>query len=216
MNFHLSVLPRATQKAVRYCSEQPWLKTSQWYLAGGTALALQVGHRASYDLDFFTQEKDFNANVLVERFPKDVWATDFIREGTLYGKLLGAKVSFISNPQFIPHEPYEWYGSIRMLIPKNIGVMKITAISERGRKRDFVDLYWLCRHIEKLLWFLKQLPDQYPSVAHDYHHIIKALTYFTDAEDDPAPRLNFHANWRSVKKFFEEETIRVARELLRL
>ena len=67
MNFHLSVLPRATQKAVRYCSEQPWLKTSQWYLAGGTALALQVGHRASYDLDFFTQEKDFNANVLVER-----------------------------------------------------------------------------------------------------------------------------------------------------
>jgi len=57
---HFHTAPRATQKALAYMSAQRWLKRSAWYLAGGTALALQTGHRQSVDLDFFTPRKDFS------------------------------------------------------------------------------------------------------------------------------------------------------------
>ncbi|MBI4128310.1 MAG: nucleotidyl transferase AbiEii/AbiGii toxin family protein, partial [Parcubacteria group bacterium] len=70
---------------------------------------------------------------------------------------------------------------------RDIAVMKIIVISQRGRKRDFVDLYWYAQHVEPLGAVLERLPDQYPTVAHDYHHILKSLIYFADAEEDPMP-----------------------------
>jgi hypothetical protein len=88
---------------------------------------------------------------------------------------------------------------------RDIAVMKIVAISQRGRKRDFFDLYWCAHNIEPLLEIIKRLPEQYPSVAHDYHHILKALVYFDDAETDPDPELNFKVSWKQVKTFFKKE-----------
>mgnify|MGYP001618787214 CR=1 FL=1 len=56
---HFETLPRATKKALDFLASQKWLKESSWYLAGGTALALQAGQRRSVDLDFFfTTKKD--------------------------------------------------------------------------------------------------------------------------------------------------------------
>ena len=144
------------------------------------------------------------------------WKTDNRREGTLYGTLCGAQVSFIAYPFFIPKEPFLRYGNVRILPKKDIAVMKIVAISQRGRKRDFIDLYWYSQHQEPLIDVIKRLPEQYPSVAHDYHHILKSLVYFTDAENDPMPQLNFSADWDEVKNFFRREVTDAAKELLRI
>jgi len=95
------IIPRATKKALEFLSQQEWLEKSKWYLAGGTALALFVGHRISLDLDFFLPQKEFNLEQLIAKLPKDVWITDIEREGTVYGRLLGVKVSFIAYPFFI-------------------------------------------------------------------------------------------------------------------
>src|SRR3989344_4267592 len=57
---HLSALPDVTQKAFLKCITFQFFSTGGWYLAGGTALALQVGHCKSVDLDFFTTEKSFD------------------------------------------------------------------------------------------------------------------------------------------------------------
>ena len=57
---NFKIIPSETKKAFVFLSEQPWFANSHWYLAGGTALALQVGNRKSVDLDFFTTEKDFD------------------------------------------------------------------------------------------------------------------------------------------------------------
>ncbi|HLD69461.1 MAG TPA: nucleotidyl transferase AbiEii/AbiGii toxin family protein, partial [Candidatus Omnitrophota bacterium] len=187
MNWQLNMLPRATKRALQFLSQQKWLKTSHWYLAGGTALALQVGHRQSVDLDFFTQDKEFSINELLKHFPEKIWTSDIVREGTIYGRLLGAKVSFIAYPFFYSQDESLRYGTINVLSARDIAVMKIIAISQRGKKRDFIDLYWYAKNRESLTDIVKRLPKQYPTVAHDYHHIWKSLMYFKDAEDDPMP-----------------------------
>lgn len=214
VSWRTDILPRATKRALAYLSGEQWLKKSTWYLAGGTALALYIGHRQSVDLDFFTPQKDFSPGKLLGHFKKQVWVADIVREGTIYGKLCGAKTSFIAYPYFVPRQPYHWYGAVRMLDPRDITVMKVLAISQRGRKRDFIDLYWCTQHVEPLIDIVKRLPEQYPGVARNFHHIIKSLTYFADAEADPMPKIFFSASWRGIKRFFEAEASKAARELL--
>jgi len=216
INWHLAALPRATQRAIRVLAEAKWLSRSSWYLAGGTALALQAGHRQSVDLDFFIHEKDFVLNNLLKRFSKEKWVTDIAKEDTVYGRLEGAKISFIAYPFFVPQDMPLWYGNVRVLTTRDIAVMKIIAISQRGRKRDFIDLYWYTMHKESLLDVIQRLPKQYPTVAHDYHHILKSLVYFDDAEGDPMPEIYFKADWKTVKAYFRREVPRITKELLRL
>ncbi len=214
VNWHLEALPTAARRALERLSTSDWLNDSAWYLAGGTALTLQVGHRTSVDLDFFLPKNEFNLIDILQHFSEPDWITDIARENTIYGQFLGAKVSFIAYPFFVPKQTYLQYGQIKVLQSRDIGVMKIIAISQRGRKRDFLDLYWLCQNIQPLREFIRLLPEQYPSVSHDLHHIIKSLVYFDDAENDPTPNLNFQADWRLIKKFFQEETKKLAKELL--
>lgn len=215
-DWHYETLPRRTKKALDFLSEEKWLKKSNWYLAGGTALALYTGHRKSLDLDFFTQKKDFNEKKLIAKFidNKD-WETSVEEKNTIYGELFKAKVSFIAYPFFIPKLEFVWHKSIKILQPKDIAVMKITAISQRGRKRDFFDLYWCAQNIESLEEIIKKLPAQYPAVAHNYHHILKSLVYFKDAEIDPEPEIYFDADWKKVKNFFIKEIPEIAEKIIR-
>ena len=212
--WHEDRLPSATRKALRSLSGESWLGREKWYLAGGTALALQAGHRSSVDLDFFTHRQDFAFQKVIKNFSDGDWVTDIAREGTLYGRLHNAKTSFIAYPFFVPRRPRVLFGKVPILDSHDIAVMKIIAISQRGRKRDFVDLYWLCQYQESLATIFSRLSDQYPSVAHDYHHIVKSITYFDDAEHDPMPKIFFKADWSGIKRFFRKEAVAIARELL--
>lgn len=217
VSLHLGVLPPATQKALDFFSKQTWLHNSAWYLAGDTALALHYGYRESVDLDFFTTEKEFDLESFLTRFVDEKkWKTTIARTGTIYANLQGAKVSFIAYPFFTPVEPGVQYGSVRILSARDIAVMKIIAISQRGRKRDFVDLYWYVNNQEPLKEIIERVPKQYSTVTHDIHHILKSLLYFADAEADPMPQLHFEVTWKDVKKFFDKEVPKLAREMLRL
>ena len=213
LNF--DILPPETKSAFDFLSSQPWLSQSGWYLAGGTALALQAKHRRSVDLDFFTTEKDFDKSELLSNFlGHSNWKTTFNRKNTIYGELLGAKVSFIAFPFFVPKQEFISYGAVRVLSSLDIAVMKIIAISQRGRKRDFFDLYWCAKNIEPLEETIKRLKIQYPTVAHDYPHILKSLVYFVDAESDPEPEIFFKTSWQGVKDFFEKEIPTIIKELI--
>lgn len=216
VEWYLDVLPVATVKALNYLSGQNWLKDSRWYLAGGTALALQVGHRQSVDLDFFIKQKKFLLEELLNNFSAADWQTQVARADTIYGRLLGAKVSFIAYTFFTPQEKFHHYGAVRVLDKKDIAVMKLIAISQRGKKRDFFDLYWYAKNCEPLEAVLMRLPDQYLTVTHNYYHLIKSLAYFADAEADPMPRLFFKATWPEVKIFFMAEVRRLSKTMLGL
>lgn len=211
------ILSRQTKKALDYFSKQSWLKKSLWHLVGGTALALQTGHRSSVDLDFFVFQKSFNNNLLLGHFiDNSDWLTTINEEGTIYGELYGAKVSFMIYPLFCPSQKPRQYGAIKILHPIDIAVTKIITISQRGKKKDFFDLYWCVQNIEPLEKIIIRLKKQYPSVAHNYHHILKSLVYFKDAEEDPLPKINFKVSWPQVKFFFEKEIPEIMIKIIKL
>ncbi len=215
LKLHWDILPKATRKALDFFATQNWLKNANWYLAGGTALALQERTRRSVDLDFFTEQRDFDNTELLNNFVGiSDWRVTINKKNTIYGELFGAKVSFIVNPFFIPKQKMIKYGSVQILGPVDIAVMKIVAISQRGRKRDFFDLYWCARNIGTLNDFLRKLKDQYPLVAHNYHHILKSLVYFEDAERDPEPEIYFTATWKEVKNFFNSEIPKIMKKII--
>ena len=216
VNWHFETLPKATKKALDFLSAQEWLKESEWYLAGGTALALYEGHRTSLDLDFFYPRKNFNLKQFLPHLDKEQWMVDVAEEGTVYASFHQAKVSFIAYPFFVPKLPPKRYGMVRILQPKDIAVIKIIAVSQRGRKRDFVDLYWHVKKHELLADILLRLPEQYPTVTHSYHHILKSLMYFEDAEEDPMPKIFFKETWRQIKRYFQREVPRITKEFLGL
>ena len=116
----------------------------------------------------------------------------------------------------MPKQEPLWHDSVRVLNKIDIAVMKITAISQRGMKRDFFDLYWCAKNLEPLEETIKKLPAQYPSVAHNYHHILKAMVYFEDAESDPEPEIFFKASWQEVKGFFKKEIPIITKRLIGL
>lgn len=203
--WHLEALPSATKKALDKLSSQEWLRKSKWYLAGGTALTLHAGHRSSVDLDFFIPQTDFNSGKLLKHFENEDWQLTLLKEGTIFGELSSAKVSFIAYPFFVPSKNVVRYGAVRVLEPRDIAVMKLIAISQRGRKRDFIDMYWYAKNVEPISDVILRLHNQYPHIEHNYHHIIKSLSYFADAENDPEPTLFFKASWRQVKSFFVSE-----------
>lgn len=213
----IDVLPPQTRRAFLYCTKLSFLSRSGWYLAGGTALTLQVGHRRSVDLDFFTPQTHINV-IALERtlLATGKWETTLIQEGTLYGKFAGGKMSFIAYPFFKPTALRVACGSVRMLALEDIAAMKIIAVSQRGRKRDFIDLYWYVHHREPLETVIRRALGQYPGQEHNVPHILKSLAYFENAEGDPMPTLNFKVNWRTVKLFFQREVATVTKKFLDL
>lgn len=217
VKLHFDILPRETKDALDFLSNQEWLEKTEWYLAGGTALALQVGHRQSVDLDFFAKLSRFNNIDLLDRLSSSGdLETELSKDNTIFATLLGAKISFIAYPFFLSQQDVMKYGAVKILSPIDIGVMKVVAISQRGRKRDFFDLYWCARNLEPLEETIKRLPVQYPSVAHDYHHIMKSMMYFEDAENDPEPLIFFKTDWKEVKDFFRKEIPIITKKLIKL
>lgn len=211
---HLSILPRPVKQAFLYLTSHRLL-SPDWYLAGGTALALQVGHRRSRDLDFFIPQNNFDEAALDRRlFKTGLWQVSLRERGTVYGTFMGGKASFIAYPFFHPSAHRLSCGSVRILLPEDIASMKIIAISQRGRKRDFVDLYWYCINREKLKEVVLRAIRQYPGQEHNLPHFLKSLMYFEDAEADLMPRISFRASWREIKKYFEREAAHLAKELL--
>ncbi len=213
-DLHIDRLPAATRHAFLESVRDRLFATAGWYLAGGTALALQVGHRESEELDFFTPRKNFHEPQFEKKLMLDgKWRTDFLAEGTLYGRYRDAKMSFIAYPFFNPSS-FLQCGSLQMVMPRDIAAMKIEAISQRGKKRDFVDLYWYGRNIEPIENAILRSFNQYVGENRNLTHIIKSLTYFTDAEKDPMPKLFFEADWQTIKGYFLREVPRMARKLL--
>lgn len=214
---HLDIFPPKIRKAFLAFIKSPFLNCSSWYLAGGTALALQAGHRQSIDLDFFSPKNGFKELELERKLlAAKHWQTTYTGHGTIYGKFMEIKISFIAYPFFIPSRQRIRCGKICILQPEDIAAMKIMAISQRGRKRDFTDLYWYLRHREPLDVLLKRSINQYPGQENNLPHIFKSLVYFKDAEEDPMPKLFFKTDWQTIKAYFRREVPRVAKNFLKL
>lgn len=171
---------------------------ADFYLAGGTALAIQLGHRESVDLDWFSAKSFSN------QYIKSVLAGlgDFHLESeeteTVHGVLDKVKMSFIRYNYKLVYSLKEFQG-VKLADERDIAAMKLDAISSRGSKKDFIDLYFLLQKYS--LWELfRVLEDKYQGIDYNRLHMIKSLTYFDDAETEPIPKMLVDFDWASAKQ----------------
>jgi len=174
------------------------------YLAGGTALALILGHRKSIDFDWFSPE-DFDP----EQLYKGLSLLGRIRiaetrQGTFHGFINDIRVTWLyyPNPLLEPPIVVEDMPGFRLASLKDIAVMKWAAISSRGARKDFIDLYSICRKGYDLEEVLSVLPQKYPGADINLYHMIKSLSYFDDAEREVMPLMLEDISWQSVKEYF--------------
>jgi predicted nucleotidyltransferase component of viral defense system len=188
---------------------------ANYYLAGGTALALQIGHRISTDLDWFstsghllTQEREEIRRALAAAGDFEIASE---QDGALFGRLFGTDVSFIHQPHPLL-EPTVSYQGVKLASPTDIGLMKLAAINARGTRRDFVDLYCL-RAIVSLEQLLALAPTKYHDRPSFLAIAVRALAYFEDAEAQPMPRLLTDVQWSDVRTYCESAARHLARRL---
>lgn len=156
-----------------------------FYLAGGTGLALQIGHRRSVDLDLF-RHSEFSSTVLRDRV-QDLAGLEKLETapGTLHLQLHSVKVSFLHYPYPLLF-PLRQLEALAVADARDIACMKVDAIANRGSRRDFVDLYVIAKTYS-LRQVVEWFRSKYASVSYSRTHVFKSLTYFGDAEDEPMP-----------------------------
>jgi hypothetical protein len=175
----------------------------KFVLAGGTGLALWIGHRISYDLDFFTLH-DFRNDALILEIKKTTKNYQVIseEEGSLTLEIEGIKVSFFKYEYpFIAESVRLDQAMLAGIL--DIAAMKVIAINQRGVKRDFVDLYAILQEIPFHI-VARHMIMRFGMERINPVQTGKSLVYFADADTnpDPAYRKGMELNWDHIKKFF--------------
>lgn len=167
-------------------------------------MALHLGHRVSVDLDFFTSEH-YQAESLFQQL-QEIGKLNIQQQsqGTMIGKLNDVRISFFIYPYSLLEKSVELDG-VQIATLLDLALMKLIAIAQRGAKRDFVDLYFICQHGYSLEYLLTRLSEKYPEVPYPSYHLLRALVYFDDADADISPQVLVSYDWSQVKQFFESE-----------
>jgi hypothetical protein len=157
-----------------------------FFLVGGTALSLQIGHRISFDIDLFSRTA-FDSNVLLEYLEKKYnFSLQYIHTNTLKGFINNIFVDIITHDYDYVFQPLTEDG-IRMLSKADIAAMKVNAITGNGtRTKDFVDFYFLLKEYsfaELVSFYIKKYSSR------NEFHAIKSLTYFNDLSESDWPNL---------------------------
>ncbi len=169
---------------------------ADYRLAGGTALALQVGHRMSLDLDFFNSEGR-RASDWSDRLAQH-GETRVIHTSTnicVYS-IAGIKVDVVS----VKHpwlEPELVEDGIRLASKLDIAAMKLAAVTNRGTRKDFVDLSFLLDEFgldEMLVAYSRRCPEG------TLFLVAKSLAFFDDAEEEPMPVMLLDRSWETVRE----------------
>jgi hypothetical protein len=205
-DIHREALPEDSGRIIGTLGGFPPIR--QFYLGGGTALALQIGHRISGDFDFFSPD-DFSESALAERLSAlGTFQLEQKAERTLVGILDGVKLSFLGY-RYPLLKPLTEVSGVGMAAVADVVCMKLDAIASRGTKRDFIDVYFVAKEVFPLPAIMDLFRKKYVSVNYNLIHVRKSLTYFEDAEDEPMPRMLKLVDWNEVKRFFEREATRL-------
>jgi hypothetical protein len=181
------------------------------YLAGGTALALMLGHRESIDFDWFSP-LDFDPEALASSLSRlgrlEITETT---KGTLHGILDGVRITWLHYPNPLLADlvqPLDMPG-LALASLLDIGLMKWAAVSHRGSRKDFIDLYMIASQAHTFEALMELLPEKFPQAQINHYHMVKSLSYFEDAEREPPLKMRCSIRWKEVKAFFIQEQKRL-------
>lgn len=205
MEFHVETLPQGTNLVLENIKQIPEIQN--FYLSGGTALSLQLGHRESEDLDFFIKDS-FNPQILLQKFLQYGKLEDVMTaEGTLNLFMNNVKLQFLHYPYDLLETLIPWNG-IYLSSVIDIACTKLITISDRGSKKDYIDLYLILQQMSLQELFTK-LQEKYKNVEYNLPHILKSLVYFNDAEEQPMPKMHIDLTWEQTKSFITEQVKKI-------
>lgn len=214
MSWHEEVLDR---KSLAIVPKLAPIVRGKFYLAGGTALALRMGHRKSIDFDFFSQlfllqESDRAALITAMQSDVEIKVRTSI-DGTLHLLVGDVFTSFFHYPYVLLNPCDSWHG-IDVASIMDIAAMKISAVQSRGLRKDFIDLYWISREsgFARVIDAAVRRFPKYPGLIRE---ALRALVYFEDAEKEPMPKMLQKLEWKQVRSYFEREVPRFANKWLR-
>lgn len=197
-------LPAAQQQLCVKLAAIPVVRT--FYLAGGTAAALHLGHRESIDLDFF-RDGPFAADTVgapVGAAAKCRW--DQYERDSLVGSADGVKLSFFHYAYPLLETPVPFVG-LHVASPLDVACMKLVAIGQRGLRRDFIDLRFLLTALQLDLWTLWGHTRRKFGLREDsIYWLARGLAFFEDAEAEHEPRMRRAASWPEIRAFFQRES----------
>lgn len=185
-----------------------------FYLAGGTGLALQLGHRVSEDLDFFSDEA-FEAEAMETLVKPDKVIS--MRPQTLHCIKEGIRLSFLFYDVLLRYPVHLWQG-IRVAAWQDIVAEKMKTLSQRGAKKDFWDVYSVIKLRSSIQEVGSLFVDRFQDVGINRYHVLKSLAYFEDAENDPEPILLSNEKdlgWDQIKQFFIDHIKEFEKALLK-
>ena len=164
-------------------------------LVGGTSLALQIGHRVSIDLDLFTSENSDIIEIinLVSEFGETKVINKSSKIVNLYIDKI--KVDFVIYPYKFLLPSLET-DELRLASIQDIAAMKLAAITGRGSRKDFIDLYFILDSfsLAEIMGFYN---EKYPDGSEFL--VFKSLLYFDDAELEPMPKMLKPVDWEAIK-----------------
>ncbi len=183
----------------------------KFYLAGGTAAALHLGHRKSDDFDFFS-DNNFSPDYILEQLKSAKKEKEMLvvgqTKGSLHVVLDGVKLSFLLY-DYPLLEKFNEINGIQVASLLDISLMKITAISGRGSKKDFIDLYYICKEGKEIHELLPYFHEKYKGVGYQTYHIVKSLVYFEDADAEPDPIMLVPYSWTDAKEYFMNKCLKM-------
>jgi len=192
----MNVMPPKQKILFDYLAQQEWLKA--FYLAGGTGLALQIGHRESVDFDFFN-DKDFVSQDILN-YLKTIGDVKLIlnTDNILHCLVDGIQIAFFSVNYKLIDDTLN-HDNFRICSTLDIFLMKLQAIAGRGSRKDFIDLYFLLKQF-KLKNIERYYSKKYNIALQSDYHLLKSLLYFDDAEKNPMPKMFVPIEWDEIKE----------------
>ena len=195
-SLHINILPENQLRLFETLASQPFI--NDFYLAGGTGLALQIGHRRSLDFDFFIPDYFETTDVINRLISIGKYERDHEERNTINGSLDNVRISFFGYKYQIIDD-FKVFNKIRLAGLRDIAGMKLEAIAGRGSKKDFIDMFFLLKEftLEEIFTFHKM---KYGIGLNNQYHHLKSLVYFADAEAEAMPVMIKPLYWNDVKK----------------
>ena len=209
---HWEATPTSVQRVLENLARTTMLEP--FYLAGGTALALRLGHRISVDLDFFGAVETFEDNHrrrLIQELSRH-FRVDVVRNSPL-GLTLNVNtvsVGFFTYSYKLLDSLHEVY-DVPLAGISDIGLMKLEAIGDRGARKDFVDLYFIAQHVSLERLFASS-KEKYPHTRYFEIRALEALVDFDVADTQSNPDMLVSVDWAEVKEFCISQAISLGKK----
>jgi len=205
---HWEALTAETKNAFHLVSRLTFIQ--RFYLAGGTGLALQLGHRFSVDLHLFSLDNDAvgpdERAVLRDSLEESSLTITYDQDMTFVANWRGVGISFFRLSLYPLVQPPLLLDGVPVASLAEIGAMKLAAIIDRGTRKDLVDLYYILQNVS--------LDDLFQVASVKYARVrtfaisaTRALAYFDDAEALSMPQMLDRTAWVKMKRFLEQQAL---------